>query len=45
MSLPGWVTEIALDGTVRWISRPPVRKQIEQVVGSQVSDLIGELGI
>ncbi len=43
MSLPGWVTEIALDGTVRWISHQPVRKQIEQVVGSQVSDLIGEL--
>jgi len=44
-SLPGWVSEIALDGTVRWISHAPRRRQTEEIMGRQISDLIGELDL
>jgi len=41
-NLPGWVTELGLDGTIRWISKQPLGRKTEEVVGRSFWEFIGE---
>lgn len=39
-SLPGWVTQVALDGTIEWISHTPDGRPASEVVGHSVVEFL-----
>ncbi|MCX8033616.1 MAG: ATP-binding protein [Thermoleophilia bacterium] len=39
-SLPGWVTQVDLDGTIKWISRAPDGRSPSQVLGHNIAEFL-----